>query len=261
MVYGDRVLNKEVGLQWDELLACASSAGCASWSKQLTARSLSLTTYAMTFARNVWFSAGVQHQGTAGRGTAVTWTPQHHGDPVAASLSAFSCTPAHHTVRISHMFLTGARYRIIDQLVRLQDQGCDVRVDVSRPALASRQTAVKTLHSRGIQASCVPAVHDKVILVDAVHTSTGTPDQLVLMGSQSLGGNALRRNDESLFRLSTSRASGRYLATNRAVYDAYLRHWSDIHAHAGSCGVQADRELTRLASSLTADRSDTVAPQ
>jgi hypothetical protein len=261
MVYDDAALTKEVDLQWDELLACASSRGCASWSDQLTSRGLSPTSYAMTFAHNVWFAAAVQHQGSPGRGTAVTWTPQHHGDPVASSLSAFSCTPAHHTVRLSHMFLTGARYRVIDQLVRLQDQGCDVRVDVSRPALSSLQTAVKILHSRGIDASCVPRVHDKVVLVDAVHTSSGTPDQLVLMGSQSLGGNALRRNDESLFRLSTSRASGRYVAANRAIFDSYLRHWSDMHAHAGSCGVQGEGELTRLASSLTADPDDTVAPQ
>ena len=87
------------------------------------------------------------------------------------------------------------------------------------------------------------------------------PDRSVWTGSQSLGGNALHSNDESLLHLSVASSVGRSTAATSGAFEAFTRQWSAISARATTCHQATDPELAGIADSLTADPDDNVMPQ
>lgn len=236
LAYRDAALHREVEAQWGVLDACASRGGCASWNATLAKLSLSPDSHGVASRNRVWHDLAevTERQGGAGSGLGVTFSPTLATDPVAAALRQYTCTPEHRTVRVAHMFLTSARLAVARALGELQAKGCSVHVVLAHRGEA-RIVAVGLLRDLGVQVSCTPKLHDKAVLVDAVRTEDGRPDKLVLMGSQSLSGAALRSNDESLLRLSSHDARGSAVSANTAVWNAYSKHWSSIYAHRESC--------------------------
>ena len=261
VVYDDRRLATAVRSQWRMLDACGSRSGCNAWNRNVDPlRPVPGIGY-MRPVGGIWFGRMTEFQSDPGRGVGLSFTPRVSGDPVASALNAFTCTRQHHTVRVAHMFITRTRAKVIRSLARLEHEGCDVRVDLSRPGTRAQRSGIRRMARIGVAVGCVGSVHDKLILVDGVRRSTGEPDQMVLMGSQSLGGTALRRNDEAMLRLGTATSTGAAQRANQRVFESYLAHWSAINRHRGSCHIQADSELRALSNSLTPNLSDTVEPQ
>ncbi len=261
VVYDDLRLSTAVRSQWLMLGACSSRAGCGAWNRNVDPLRPTPGIGPMHEVGGIWFRRMAEFETDAGRGVGLTFTPRVSGDPVATALDDFTCTPQHRLVRVAHMFITSSRARVIRSLARLRNAGCDVRVDMSRPGSRAQRSGIRRMAQIRVPVGCVSAVHDKLILVDGVRRSTGAADQMVLMGSQSLGGTALRRNDETLLRLGTATATGAAQRANHRVFEGYLAHWRALDRHRGSCHIQADTELRRLSNSLTPSRSDTVEPQ
>jgi hypothetical protein len=165
----------------------------------------------------------------------VVFSPWLAADPVASALRSYTCAPGHRTIRVAHMFLTRARPALIRALAELRAKGCNVHVSLAGDRGVKSPGGVPALREVGVPVSCTPDVHDKIILVDAIRTADGQPDRSVWMGSQSLGGNALRANDESMLRLSTSGATPAAEAGNARVWNSFYNQWAAIYAKRGPC--------------------------
>jgi phosphatidylserine/phosphatidylglycerophosphate/cardiolipin synthase-like enzyme len=186
-------------------------------------------------SNGVWHdTAEAERLGSPGSGLGVTFSPTRAADPITVALRQYTCTPQHRTVKVAHMFLSHTRASVVQALGELRDKGCDVRVILSTRG-AAKVLGAGALRNVGAQVSCTPAVHEKVVLVDAVRIADGRPDKLTLMGSQSLSGRALRNNDEALMRLSTHDAAGAAASANAAVWNAYSKQWSAILAKRTIC--------------------------
>lgn len=258
MMYDDRTIEQQFDLQWRELHACATD--CASWNHR--SLNASATDYALTDHAGLWLDTSEQERpGGTGRGTGVVFSPRAGTDPLVRALDDFICTPEHHTVRVAHMFVRRGRARVIAAFGQLVDRGCDVKAVVSNPGGRLQADGINRMRAVNVSTECAGHLHDKLILVDAVHRSTGLPDQMLWMGSQSLGGKALGANDESLLRFSTADAAGKAVAENGAVYRAYARHWQSIDGVAQGCHYENEGELSLVADSLTPDPNDSVMPQ
>lgn len=243
VMYDDPVIEKQFDIQWRELKACATD--CAGWGAQQRSLGISATDYALTDHAGLWTDAVVhERRGGDGRGTEVVFSPQDGADPLVQELDDFTCTPEHHTVRVAHMFVTRGRNSVIAAFGHLVDRGCDVQVVVTNPGGPLQADGIKRLRAIDVPTTCASRLHDKLILVDAVHRSTGLPDRVLWMGSQSLGGKALRANDESSLRLSTAEATGAAVRENSAVYHAYAKHWQAIDAVKQGCHYEDDSGLS-----------------
>ena len=235
LVYRDAALHREVDTQFRVLDTCAGQGGCASWAAALTRLSLPRERHGMTAANRVWHDTSEgERSGDLGSGLGVTFFPWAGPDPVADALNGYACTPEHRTVRVAHMFLS-TRKRVVQALAGLQDSGCDVDVVLTRRPPEKLAAGLTLLADHGVDVTCAPRLHDKAIVVDAVRRADGRPDKTVLMGSHSLGYSAIRRNDESMMRVSTYAASGQAVAGNAAVWRGFSRHWSAIRGTARRC--------------------------
>ncbi|MEO7942033.1 MAG: phospholipase D-like domain-containing protein [Marmoricola sp.] len=191
----------------------------------------------MTSSTNLWHDArATERLGDPGSGLGVMFSPWVAGDPVATALRSYTCTPEHRTVRVGHMFLTTARLRVVRALGELRAKGCSVQVVVNAHPGRKPGAGILALREVGVNVTCTEGVHDKILIVDAVRVADGRPDRSVWMGSQSLGGNALRANDESMLRLRTFGATAAAARANATIWNAYDRHWSAIYADRASCG-------------------------
>jgi hypothetical protein len=236
IVYGDPVLTRDFSTQFETMLACASPGRCASWASRLVRLGLSPTTYGMTVADGLWADRHpVVHQGSPGRGTSVFFSPRRTGDFLVSALQSYTCTPAHHTVRVAHMFITPARRGVLDALVALRSRGCTVSMVWETPGNGDYSAGVALSRGLGFTPRCIDGLHDKVVSVDAVDQRTGVPDRSVWTGSQSLGNYALRRNDEAQLRLRTTGTTGTATKEVGASIAAYQRHLSQIEAASRTC--------------------------
>ena len=214
--YDDRALAREFGIQFETMLSCASPGHCASWSSRLRALGLDAASYAMTAVDRLWFDdRPTVRMGSPGRGSSVFFSPRRHHDWLVNSLDGYTCTAQHRTIRVGHMFVTPSRVRVLEALARLRSRGCRVSMVLSTPVSEATRQGVRLARQLGFSPTCLRGMHDKLITVDAVVASTGRPDRSLWEGSQSLGGHALRSNDEAMLRLSTEarRPGGRSART------------------------------------------------
>jgi phosphatidylserine/phosphatidylglycerophosphate/cardiolipin synthase-like enzyme len=165
----------------------------------------------------------------------VLFSPWPRGDPLEAALHGYTCTSAHHTVLVDHMFLTSSRQAVIDALAGLARRGCRVRIVLQKLDHGPLADGARTVRASGLRVSCVARLHDKVVLVDAVRRSDGRADKAVWTGSQSLGGRALRFNDEALLRVSTADATGRARVADAILYSRFLSSWRALSRHRQAC--------------------------
>jgi hypothetical protein len=238
LLHNDRGLFREFDVQAKTLVACGTAAGCASWGTRMQQLSLSPRTYALTNTAGVWHdAAATERRGSTGTGRGVTFSPWKLTDPLAYALRGYRCTPEHRTVRVAHMFVTAGRQKVVNALRALRQSGCDVRVILRQLHNSPLEDGVRRIKAAGLPVRCLGRMHNKVILVDAVRKSDGRPDRVMWVGSQSLGANALRNNDESLLRLSTAEAtgSGARLGNSR-LWSAFLGDWGAMRRHQQPCG-------------------------
>lgn len=233
--HDDDKLYAQMRAQWLAMVACASSAGCASWNGRLAALGLAPSAHAMTNKNGLWTLPAGERLGDPGKGAALTVSPIPTGDPLVSALDAATCTPQHRTVRVAHMFITTGRWRVMRALQRLKDLGCDVRIQMSYTLHSAESPGLVELRKRGLRVTCIPRMHDKFIIMDAVDRQTAQPVKTVWIGSQALGYKALRVNDEAVLRVSTRGATGTALTGNTRLYDTYRGHWTRIQADQREC--------------------------
>jgi hypothetical protein len=234
LVYNDDQLYREFHVQFETLATCAT--GCGHWAHRLRQLRLSPATYGLTRVRGLWRDVDrTERRGASGSGRGVVFSPWAGRDPLATALRGYTCNRAHHTVLVGHMFLTGVRQPVIDALAGLARGGCRVRVILSQLSNNQVGDGIRKARRSGLTVGCVPRLHDKMVLVNAVRRADGRPDRSLWMGSQSLGGRALRDNDEAMLRVSTADASGRARLANASLFSRFARDWRTLDRHRRGC--------------------------
>jgi hypothetical protein len=234
LLYNDDELYREFHVQFETLATCA--VDCSGWSRRQQQLGLSSDAYGLTNVRGLWRDVTrTERRAAPGSGRGVVFSPWTGRDPLAAALRGYTCNAAHHTVLLDHMFITGRRQAVIDALVGLAQRGCDVQVILGELTGSPLADGVRKVRDSGLTVGCVPRVHDKVVLVDAVRSATGSVDQSVWMGSQSLGGRALLDNDEALLRVSTADATGRARVANASLFSRFRSDWHRLDEHRKAC--------------------------
>ena len=228
MIHDDPTLARDYGLRFASLRACGSKGGCAGWND------LAPLGYTIHRRNRIWYDDLPIERGNLGTGRQVTFSPWPVGDPLAERLNSYACVPGHDTVRVAQMFVTTNRADFISALAGLRQRGCDVRVVVSSKEAPNYRPGIRAMREAGLEVSCLPRHHDKFILIDAVGTaSLNGPERVLWSGSPNIGENALRRNDESMLEVSSSRL--RPSADNERVWERYRDHYRDMAAQDGAC--------------------------
>lgn len=271
--HDDPVLTREFRLQFEQLRSCAGYSSCGAWDTSRRTFGATHEGYTMALKDGVWAEPSAERPGTSGRGTSVSFSPQHTSDQMAVALERYTCTPEHRTVRVAQMFVTPSRPRILDALAGLRARGCDVRVVINRPEGTAQTAGVARMVRDGLDVRCTTGVHEKLIAIDGVD-GQGRLDRSIWTGAQNLGYNALRRNDEAVLRLSTVAATGTSRTTLAGVHASYLRYWDQMRATTTACAAipstarldpsvvgPGTAELSRLSDSLTSDPDDVVPAQ
>ncbi|GAB3020826.1 hypothetical protein GCM10011376_22780 [Nocardioides flavus (ex Wang et al. 2016)] len=142
----------------------------------------------------------------------------NRSDLLLSTLKDVSCTRGARDV--SAMFAVIQRADVRDQLARLSDRGCRVRI------VTSRDTVENWLQQR-LPAGDVPdrrvrtvLTHDKMLVVHA--RFRGRPTHLVVTGTSNTTCGGLLYNDEVMLRI----------VGNRWLHDQYRAHFDDAYARA-----------------------------
>jgi hypothetical protein len=162
-------------------------------------------------------------------------------DTIAERMDEIDCTRGG-TILAANQIFDVERAVIADRLVRLHEDGCDVRVLFTRAdaeilaTLASAGIAARPLYWEPVTASRLPQVriHNKFWLVDARSKATGEPVKLAYVGSSNWRADE-QYSDDLLLRIADDQ-----------VHDAYRAYWQVIEQ--------------RASSDLALDLSETEAP-
>ena len=239
LLHNDARLTREMQIRFENLRACATSAGCASWRPAFRGQALDTHVYQQRSTDRVWVDPNtVFRSGSAGRGSAVTFGPRTaDADPFLAELARYSCTPTHRSVRLAVFNMSYVRSRqVAKALALLRTRGCDVRVVLSTPSKAAAEQAdLRALLDQRLTTTCVAHVHDKFILIDAVGLTDPRPRKVILAGSDNLTATSLLLNDENSLRLTTLGASTTAARATARMYSSYLAQWVRMTQHSQRC--------------------------
>jgi hypothetical protein len=132
-------------------------------------------------------------------------------------------------IQVANMAFRSERAVIMEKLVALHRQGCEVDVIATNldgdivAGLASEGIRVRPFFLRGLStAQRQVIVHSKFWLVDAVSTLTGRRTKVVYAGSSNWRGDQ-QRSDDLLLRV-----------VDDGVYDAYAAYWEKIRGRVAS---------------------------
>ncbi|MGW0807766.1 phospholipase D-like domain-containing protein [Nonomuraea sp. NPDC002799] len=148
------------------------------------------------------------------RGVRARFFPQASGDPIVDALGDVSCRRGT-TIRAGMSEWDTYRIAIPERLRDLAAQGCTVRIvygimdeEVKRLLLAEPRVELRTLGDGG----ALPGrVHSKYLLIDGSYD--GEHDaRVVFTGSHNYNETSLRRNDETLLRLTDPSIYRQYVA-------------------------------------------------
>ena len=137
-------------------------------------------------------------------------------DTVQGILDNLSCTGGTR-VRVAMAFWNDSRDYLVDELARLRDAGCDVRI-AANPNITSDGVKAKLASAFTTdEARLVPHIHSKYLYVDG--TYAGAPRKLVWTGSHNWVFGAIRTNEEAILRVD-----------DPAVFAAFDADWNGIWA-------------------------------
>ncbi|MGW1679462.1 phospholipase D-like domain-containing protein [Saccharopolyspora sp. NPDC002376] len=147
-------------------------------------------------------TAGIIHTGMPGGPVDVYFSPVPEGDPVVEQLAGVHCTPTTR-IGVGMSEIDDSRLAAMAQLVRLSNDGCEVRivhggVEPKGQALLDTTPAIEVRTLKG-DATLPGKVHSKYVVVD--HGRNGAAAGWVSTGSQNWTHTSLRRNDESTLTL------------------------------------------------------------
>ncbi len=132
-------------------------------------------------------------------------------------------------IQVANMAFRSERAVIMEKLVALHRQGCEVDVIATNldgdivAGLASEGIRVRPFFLRGLStAQRQVIIHSKFWLVDAVSTLTGRRTKVVYAGSSNWRGDQ-QRSDDLLLRI-----------VDDGVYDAYAGYWEKIRGRVAS---------------------------
>ncbi|MER7012407.1 phosphatidylserine/phosphatidylglycerophosphate/cardiolipin synthase family protein [Saccharopolyspora sp. NPDC000359] len=140
---------------------------------------------------------GIFHTDMPGGPVEVYFSPVPEGDPVVDQLAEVRCTPTTR-VEVGMSEIDDTRLAVLEQLVRLSDDGCAVRVvhGSIEPEGQELIESTPAIQARTLENAELPGtVHSKFALVD--HGTGGW----VTTGSQNWNNTSLRRNDEATLTL------------------------------------------------------------
>lgn len=234
----DPALTREFALRFDSMRVCATApTGCKAWN--------AAAGHGIELNRNkVWVDKRSEaRRGSAGRGTAVAFSPTDAGDPYLTALSGLKCTKAHHTVRLAMYVMTESRAKLLAGLLqKLHKAGCDVSVLVSVTGGSSTSKAsIDQLEKLGVPVRCVALMHTKFTVIDAVRATGGKTTQSIWDGSRNLASTSLRYNDDATISMTVQQATGAYATDLRSMQKQYLSHWSKMASARTSCPTNATR--------------------
>ena len=119
-------------------------------------------------------------------------------------------------IRVMQSSIRNSRMAVVRKLVRMKEDGCRIRIVAS----TIESNALAALKDAGIEPR-KRRVHDKVFIVHGKYGSAYR--SRVYTGSHNLSGSANSKYDEILVKLAPETAS------NRPVYDAFVRHFDDAY--------------------------------
>lgn len=241
MLWQDPGLAREFDIRWRSMRVCALEAGCGQWNSLLRRLDLPADVYGIAKHDGVWYDGDPSpHPGASGRGMEVTFSPWREGDPVGDDLADYDCVGGHNTVRVAHLFITKWRGPTIQALAALKRQGCDVQIIMSafpRPFYIDGRHRLEEL---GLAVQCVERVHDKIVVVDAVHRETGNAERVLWTGSHSLGFEALRRSDEALLKINAGLPGSELDKHNGLIWQQFRERYDYLAGHVVPCPTEVD---------------------
>lgn len=159
---------------------------------------------------------GTIHTDMPGGAVDVYFSPVAEGDPVVDQLADVSCT-SDSRVEVGMSEIDDTRLAVLEQLVRLSDEGCAVRIvhGSIEPEGEALLDATPAIEARVLQGSDLPGtVHSKFAVVD--HGGEGW----VTTGSQNWNDTSLRRNDEATLTLHQLAVVAAYSAAFERMFTA-----------------------------------------
>ncbi|MEV0052824.1 phospholipase D-like domain-containing protein [Saccharopolyspora shandongensis] len=144
---------------------------------------------------------GTFHTGMPEGPVDVYFSPVPQGDPVAEQLARVRCTPDTR-VSVGMSEIDDTRLAAVEQLVRLSNAGCQVRMvhGSLEPKGQALIDATPAIEVRKLKSGTLPGtVHSKYVVVD--HGRGGAAAGWVNTGSQNWTHTSLRRNDEATLTL------------------------------------------------------------
>ena len=149
-------------------------------------------------------------------------------------------------IRIANMAFRSERAVILDKLVQLEQEGCDIELVLSNAdghilaGLVSAGIPVHPFFIRSAASRPQVIVHDKFWLVDAKSTASGTRSRLAYVGSSNWRGDQ-QYSDDLLLRIADD-----------GVHEAYSAYWELISSRAVSDQNRPTSDAVPPASALTA---------
>lgn len=168
------------------------------------------------------------HTDMPGGPVEVYFSPVPEGDPVLDQLAGLTCGSSTR-IGVAMSEMDDTRVDIVDRLVALSREGCDVRIVHGTIGTegATRLAAEPSIEVRTLNDSELPGrVHSKYMVVDHGRVglgsgdlgSSGTATGWVTTGSQNWNHTSLRRNDEATLTLHQPAMVDEYMANFEHVF-------------------------------------------
>jgi len=228
LVYDDSELVRQFVGRYDDMYYCATTK-CSSSKGFADVQKLKKQ-------RGIWIDPIYRHYTDAGRGTAVSFSPQPKTAPdfYTKQFDDVDCA-VDESIRVAMFKLTESKaQRMADSLKRLKGRGCDVKLLLTAEGGTTTISpkVVKILAKAKVPTSCVGvATHTKMILIGPARGNQGR----ALVGTTNMSTSGLRYNEDHVLTFDTRRASASYVESMRRLYSDYMTGWYEMSKDTGPC--------------------------
>ena len=228
LIYDDVALAKQFDNRYSDMSYCAKTK-CSSGKGFVKASKLKKQ-------RGIWVDPFYRHYTDAGRGTAVSFSPQPKSAPdfYIQQFDDVDCA-VDKSIRIAMFKLTESKaQRMADGLKRLKGRGCDISMLLTAEGGTTKISpkVVKIMKKSKVPFRCVSvATHTKMILIGPARGNEGR----ALVGTTNMSTAGLRYNEDHVLTFDTRRASSAYVEPMRRLYSDYMTGWYEMSRDAGSC--------------------------